>query len=262
MGQHWDVIVVGGGLAGLAAGVTATAGGARTLVLEQRCGRSGHAPMPRALRFQPRGPRPHLGGAGSRSLSELGVRRRGQTTACPLQGAPRWRTPCAADRPQRCSAPRCSEPGARPSSAGSSPACRTSMPRAHGHLHAGVLDDLDLRADVRAGCASARADYDLQWRVGGAVGRVRCFGQLQNGVGGRGALCGWRVLLDRGGSRRQDATCVARPASWRRPGHDCVELETGEGRWAGRRVILAPGDPAATLALLPDGPDGETSAVQ
>ena len=34
MEQPWDVIVVGGGLAGLAAGATATAGGAETLVLE------------------------------------------------------------------------------------------------------------------------------------------------------------------------------------------------------------------------------------
>jgi flavin-dependent dehydrogenase len=34
MEDLWDVIVVGGGLAGLAAGATATARGARTLVLE------------------------------------------------------------------------------------------------------------------------------------------------------------------------------------------------------------------------------------
>jgi len=38
------------------------------------------------------------------------------------------------------------------------------------------------------------------------------------------------------------------------PGRDSIELNTDEGRLVGRRVILAPGGPAATLALLPGDP--------
>ena len=74
MRTDWDVIVIGAGLAGLAAGATAAAGGAETVVLEA------HQPGGRARTID-QGPYvfgmgPHalyLGGPGTQVLRALGI---------------------------------------------------------------------------------------------------------------------------------------------------------------------------------------------
>ena len=75
MEQEWDVIVVGGGLAGLAAGVTATAGGAGTLVLEaEALGGRARTHAQQGFVFNLGAHALYLGGAGWKVLSELGAR--------------------------------------------------------------------------------------------------------------------------------------------------------------------------------------------
>jgi len=249
MGQHWDVIVVAGGLAGLAAGVTATAGGARTLVLEAGAVGVGHAPCRERLSFSTSGPTPSIWGCRIEGLSELGVRLAGPTPLARYRRASVG-TPCAAEGPATLLRTRCSEPGARPSS----PAPRP--PAAHRCLEAHAISMRSGRRprppdDVRAVVASLVRLRPTDGELEGC--RPGPLLTASNGVGGRGALCGWgfssivAALAGKTHVRRGPAVLAGRP------GLDCVELETGGARWPAGRVILAPGDPAATLALLPDG---------
>jgi glycine/D-amino acid oxidase-like deaminating enzyme len=78
MSTDCDVIVVGGGLAGLAAGATAAASGARTLVLEahQPGGRARTTERQRFL-FNQGGHALYAGGPGMRALRSLGLHPRG-----------------------------------------------------------------------------------------------------------------------------------------------------------------------------------------
>src|SRR5207245_2961246 len=115
------------------------------------------------------------------------------------------------------------------------------------------LDDLDLRADVRALMASlvriSTYSRDLEQLSAGAV-----IGQLQaasrDGVlyvdGGFSSIV---AALERKVQVRPGTRALALA-----PGRDSIELHTDEGRLFGRRVVLAPGAPAATLALLPGDP--------
>ncbi|MCZ7537325.1 MAG: NAD(P)-binding protein [Acidimicrobiia bacterium] len=74
----WDVIVIGGGLAGLTAAATARQAGASTLVLEaaQPGGRARSTERDGFL-FNRGGHAFYLGGEGAEILAELGVEPRG-----------------------------------------------------------------------------------------------------------------------------------------------------------------------------------------
>jgi predicted NAD/FAD-dependent oxidoreductase len=256
MGQHWDVIVVGGGLAGLAAGATATAGGAKTLVLEAGAiGGRARTHEEAGFVFNLGGHAFYLGGAGSKVLSELGIK---------LAGA---KPPLA-----RYKARLGGELHVLPTGPGT--LLRTTLLGTRGKAQFGRLlarlphidtsgltaasmqewlDGLDLRTDVRAVVASlvriTTYSGDLEELSAGAV-----IGQLQ--AGSRDGV----LYVDGGFSSIVAALAgkvQVRPGTRAltvSPGRECVEVETGEGRLVGRRVILAPGAPAATLALLPDDP--------
>src|SRR5438045_2881107 len=145
MTEHWDVIVVGGGLAGLAAGATAAAGGASTLVLE-------------------------AGAAGGRARTHT---ERGfvfnQGAHALYVGGHGW---------------------------------KVLVPDRHGVIY------------VDGGFSSmvTARERTVQVRTG-----TRVVGLV--------------------------------------PGEDSVEVETDQGPLTGRRVVLAPGTPAATRALLPGDPE-------
>jgi phytoene dehydrogenase-like protein len=236
--------------------VTATAGGASTLVLEAGAvGGRARTHAESGFVFNLGAHALGLGGAGSKVLSELGVR---------LTGA---KPPLA-----RYKARLGGELHVLPT--GPTTLLRTTLLGTRGKAQLGRLlarlpridasrlpassmrewlDDLDLRADVRAVAASlvriTTYSGELEELSAGAV-----IGQLQaaskDGVlyvdGGFSTI----VAALAGKAQVRPGTRVVAVS----PGRESVELETGEGRLVGRRVILAPGAPAATLALLPDDP--------
>src|SRR5216110_1064012 len=84
MEANWDVIVIGGGLAGLAAGATAARGGASTLVLEaHQLGGRARTVERDGFTFN-MGPHAlYLGGPGTAVLRALGVEPRGVPSPFP-----------------------------------------------------------------------------------------------------------------------------------------------------------------------------------
>ena len=253
MEQEWDVIVVGGGLAGLAAGVTATAGGAGTLVLEaEALGGRARTHAQQGFVFNLGAHALYLGGAGWKVLSEFGARVAGRKP--PLA---RYKARVGGELHVLPTGPgtllRTTSLGTR----GKAQLGRllARLPRIDASMLTAIsmrewLDDLDLRADVRALVASlvriSTYSGELEQLSAGAV-----IGQLQ-AASRDGVLCvdgGFSSIvaaLERKVQVRPGTRSLALD-----PGRDSIELNTDEGGLIGRRVILALGSPAATLALLP-----------
>jgi phytoene dehydrogenase-like protein len=260
--EDWDVIVVGGGLAGLAAGATAAAGGASTLVLEA------HGPGGRARTverdgfvFNLGGHALYKGGPGMAVLRSLGIDPQGSPP--PLE---RYRA--LAD----------GELHILPT--GPTTMLRTTLLTARGKMQlakllgrlphlkpakvAGMstsewLASQELRPDAEAVARALvrlttySADLD-------GIGADAVMGQMQSGVKD-GVLYldgGWSQLVDKLGRLVEQRTGVAvrrlEPAAGR------IEVVTESQadhhpRLVARRVIIAAGGPAATRALLPADPD-------
>ena len=256
MDTNWDVIVVGAGLAGVAAGATAAAGGATAVVLEA------HQPGGRA-RTVSEGPfvikmgahALYLGGAGTRVLRGLGVEPDGVRSPFPdyrlLKDGELHLMPL-----------------------GPASLIRTTVMGTRSKAQfAKLLRVLPVLKAARYSGASVR-----QWLDGHSVGpeaeavvrtliRLSTYtadveefsadaaiGQLQ--IGARPGVLylhgGWAQLID-GLARHvrvQPGTKVDRvePAGGR------VEVHTADGVLTARQVIVAPGTPAATRALLPEDP--------
>jgi phytoene dehydrogenase-like protein len=255
MRASWDVVVVGGGLAGLTAGATATKAGSTTLVLEAHV-LGGRARITKKDGFVfNRGFHALYGsGAGWEVLQSLGIEPQGSS---PPLG--RYRALAGG------------ELYLLPTSAGS--ARRTTLlGRKDKEDFAGLLARLPLlKPQQHAGVSVS------QWIVGAGLGPVAAgvvsalvrlttyasdlntFGadaavaQLQ--CAARGVLYldgGWAQLIDRlAGLCRVRAgirvTGIASAASR-------VEVATSKGPLTARSVIIASGRPASTIRLLPADP--------
>ena len=256
MRTDWDVIVVGAGLAGLAAGATAAAGGADTVVLEA------HRPGGRA-RAVDRGPYvfnmgPHalyLGGPGAGVLRSLGVHPDGVPSPFPdyklLKDGEVHTVPAGPGSLLRTRAMGTAGKAQFARLLGLLPVLRPA--RLGGTPVRTWLEDRSLRPDVSAVVRTLirLATYTADVDEFSADAAVR---QLQ--IGARPGVVylhgGWAQLIDGLAARVRVQTrakvSAVEPAAGR------VEVHAGDERLTARRVILAVGPPAATRAVLPADP--------
>jgi phytoene dehydrogenase-like protein len=279
MERHWDVIVVGAGLAGLAAAATAAGAGASVLVLDgQRPGGRARTDELSGYRLNRGAHAFYRGGAGRGVLQRLGVTVRGDspilhgararrgervgalglrpagiarsrmlTTADKariarvLAGAPRWKPATLADRS---AAAWFDELGL----VGGAREFAEMLARTATY----VVDMAGVSADLVAAQIQMALQGGVEYLHGG-------WSTMVDGLAGaarhRGAeiRTGARVRLVAPDGGRVRIAVAANDASHN--GEDGGALSDGATLLA-RRVVIAAGTPAACAALLPDRPPG------
>ncbi len=256
MRSEWDVIVVGGGLAGLTAGATAAKAGARVMVLEAH-GTGGRARTVQreGFTFNMGAHALYAGGVGARVLRDLGVTPRGaapplaryralvgeETHLLPTGAGTLMRTGAVSARGKSQLA-RLLGGLSHMKPAGLS---KTSVAEWIAGLRLRPDAEALVRALIRLGTYTADVD---QFSADAAVA------QLQLAAKG-GVLYlhgGWQQLID----------ALAGPLDLRTGAEvlgvdrasDGVDVLTGEGTLTARQVVLATGGPEAIRRLLPADP--------
>ena len=257
MENHFDVVVVGAGLAGLAAAATTVRGGARTVVLEA------HRPGGRARTTQRDGFTLNLGGhalycngSGRRVLADLGVEPAG--SAPPLgryTGSVDGTLHLLPTGPG--SLVRSSLLGVR--SKVQLGGLLARLPRMSSAELAGRsvrawLDEVGLRPDadalmialIRLGTYCPDVDH---------FGADAALAQLQIAASGGVHYLhgGWSPLTDALGQGTEVRSLT--PVRTLEPAAGQIEVGTDEGPVIGRQVVIAAGSPAAARSLLPEPPD-------
>jgi glycine/D-amino acid oxidase-like deaminating enzyme len=256
MSQDFDVIVVGGGLAGLAAGVTAAQGGASVVVLEA------HQPGGRAQTAEREGFLFNRGihaffngGAGKGVLDTLGVRLTG--AAPPLD---RYRLLADGVQhvlpmdPSGLAATTYLDAAEKSQLAGVFGAVPSLDPRhLAGQSVSGWLTELELRPKVEA---LLRALFRLSTYASDLDELGADAGIAQQQSAARAGVTyldgGWAQLVDALGSQCEVRSGVA--VSSVTADALGAAVHTADGTLRARSVVLAAGSPQAARALLPDAP--------
>jgi phytoene dehydrogenase-like protein len=256
MTTEWDVIVVGGGLAGLAAGATAAQAGASTLVIEA------HQPGGRARTVDREGfilnmggHALYLGGPGTAVLRSLGVDPDGAPPPLDryraLSGGGQHILPTGPGTLMRTTLLGRRSKAQFAKLLGMVPLMSPS--KLAGTSVSTWLADHDLRPDtesvVRALIRISTYVADLDEL--GADAAVR---QMQHAA--RPGVVylhgGWAQLIE--GLARHVEVRTGAPVTGVDVASGRVELTTADGPLVARRVVLAPGGPAAARNLLPADP--------
>ena len=255
MRADWDVVVIGAGLAGLAAGATATRAGSATLVLDaHRPGGRARITKRDGFLFNRGLHALYRGGAGWEVLRGLGIEPQG--------------SPPPFDRYRALAA---GELHLLPMSLDSLRRTTLLGPADKETVAAFLMRLAGLRSDRLAGTSVA------DWVAGSGLGpaaaavitaliRLTTYAsdpdtfaadaaaaQLQAGAGGVVYLDGgWAQLIDRLATRCQVRTGTK--VSGVAPAAGRLEVSTNDGRLRARSVIIATGRPAAARRLLPADP--------
>ena len=255
MRADWDVIVIGAGLAGLAAGATAARAGSATLVLEA------HLPGGRARVTQTDGfvfnrgiHALYQGGAGREVLRSLGIEPQGSSPPLAryqaLAGGELHLLPTSPDSLRRTTLL-----GRKDKEALAALLAR--LPRLHPHRQAGA-SVAQWTASAGLGPAAVAA-VDALVRLTTYVSDMNTFAadaavaQLQRAASGVLYLHGgWAQLITRLAALCQVRTGIKVTGVASAAGR--VEVATSNGPLTAQSVIIAAGRPAAALRLLPADP--------
>jgi phytoene dehydrogenase-like protein len=257
MTKMWDVIVIGGGLAGLTAAATARRAGASTLVLESaQSGGRARTTEHDGFVFNMGGHALYMGGEAAEVLGELGI--------VPVGSRPPLRTYKLLAGGELHTFPTSAESQVQTSALGTrgNASLAESLVRLHGmdpadHAAKSIeelIADIGVRSDAAAvlraliRIGSFASDFDDLSADAALI-------QLQRGAS-KGVLYldgGWRQLID-GLSRDLE---IRRRTTVRQVRGDkrAVEVETADGVVVARTAIVATGTPASAQAVLPTDPD-------
>lgn len=256
MKNDWDVIVVGAGLSGLAAGATAAAGGARTVVLEaHQSGGRARTTERQGFLFNQGGHALYAGGAAMGTLRSLGVRPQGSNPPLAryrlLMGGQQHVMPTG------------------PTTLNSTDALGARSKAQYSKL-LGLLRQVDTRALEGTSVSDWLGGHGLRpdaEAVARALFRLATYTADLDHLGADAAVAhyqsaatggvlyldgGWGQLVDALGRLVEVRTNVA--ARGLDAGGKRIGVQTDGGLLTARCVVLALGTPEATRSLLPTDP--------
>jgi phytoene dehydrogenase-like protein len=255
MRADWDVIVIGAGLAGLAAGATATRAGSSTLVLDAHvAGGRARVTTRDGFVFNRGLHALYQSGAGSEVLRSLGIEPQGSPPPLgryqALAGGELHLLPTSPDSLRRTTLL-----GRKDKEAFAALLAR--LPRLHPQRHAGnsVAEWIGGGGFGPAGVAAVEALIRLTTYASDVdtLGADAAMAQLQCAAGGVMYLDGgWAQLV-----AKLSVLCQVRTGikvSGVAPAAGLVDVATSAGSLAARSVIIAVGRPAAATRLLPADP--------
>ncbi|MDQ2727333.1 MAG: FAD-dependent oxidoreductase [Actinomycetota bacterium] len=256
MKTDWDVIVIGAGLAGLTAGATAATAGAETVVLEaHQTGGRARTVTKEPYIFNMGAHALYVGGPGTKILRSLGVEPDGAPSPFPryklVKDGKLHVMPSGPASLMRTTAMGAASKAQFGKLLGLLPAMRPA--KLSGTSVEQWIADHNLRPDVEAIVKTLirLSTYTADTAEFSADAAIR---QLQ--IGARSGVLylhgGWAQLF--AGLGRHVQVRTGCQVTTLEPGSHNVLVRTANGVLRARQVIVAPGSPTATRALLPEDP--------